>query len=38
MFDQEVERRVAAEGEARNAAAEAKYRKTMLEKESDKHY
>jgi hypothetical protein len=38
MFDQEVERRVAAEGEARNAAAEAKYRKTMLEKEGDKYY
>ena len=38
MFDQEVERRVAAEGEARNAVAEAKYRKTMLEKEGDKYY
>ena len=38
MFDQEVERRVAAEGEARNAAAEAKYRETMLEKEGDKYY
>lgn len=38
LFDQEVERRVAAEGEARNAAAEAKYRKTMLEKEGDKYY
>ena len=38
LLDQEVERRVAAEGEARNAAAEAKYRKTMLEKEGDKYY
>ena len=38
MFDQEVERRIAAEGEARNAAAEAKYRKNMLEKEGDKYY
>ena len=38
MFDQEVERRIAAEGEARNATAEAKYRKTMLEKEGDKYY
>lgn len=38
MFDQEVERRIAAEGEARNATAEAKYRKTMLEKEGDKRY
>jgi len=38
MFDQEVERRLVAEGEARNAAAEAKYRKTMLEKEGDKYY
>ena len=38
MFDQEVERRLVAEGEARNAVAEAKYRKTMLEKEGDKYY
>lgn len=38
LLDQEVERRITAEGEARNAAAEAKYRKTMLEKEGDKYY
>lgn len=38
LLDQEIERRVTAEGEARNAAAEAKYRKTMLEKEGDKYY
>lgn len=38
LLDQEVERRIAAEGEARNAAAEAKYRKNMLEKEGDKYY
>lgn len=38
LYDQEVERRVAAEGEARNAVAESKYRKTMLEKEGDKYY
>lgn len=38
MFDQEVERRIAAEGEARNAVAEVKYLKTMLEKEGDKYY
>ena len=38
LFDQEVERRLTAEGEARNAAAEAKYRKNMLEKEGDKYY
>lgn len=38
LYDQEVERRLAAEGEARNAAAEAKYRKTTLEKEGDKYY
>lgn len=38
LYDQEVERRVVAEGEARNAVAESKYRKTMLEKEGDKYY
>lgn len=38
MFDQEVERRIAAEGEARNAAAEVKYRKNMFEKEGDRYY
>lgn len=38
LLDQEVERRIAAEGEARNAAAEVKYRKNMLEKEGDKYY
>lgn len=38
LFDQEVERRIALEGEARQAAAEAKYRKNMFEKEGDKYY
>ena len=38
LYDQEVERRIAAEGEARNATAEVKYRKNMLEKEGDKYY
>lgn len=38
LFDKEVERRVALEGEARQATAEAKYRKAMFEKEGDKYY
>lgn len=38
LHDSEIERRIAAEGEARQAAAEAKYRKTMFEKEGDKYY
>lgn len=38
LHDAEIERRIAAEGEARQAAAEAKYRKNMFEKEGEKKY
>lgn len=38
LYEQELERRVALEGEARQAAAETQYLRTMLEKEGDKYY
>ena len=38
LYEEELERRVALEGEARKAAAETEYLRTMLEKEGDKYY
>jgi len=38
LYDEELERKLQVEGEARQAAAEAKYRKSMFDKESEKSY
>ena len=38
LYDSEVEKRIAAEGEARQAAAELTHRKSLFEKEGNKKY
>lgn len=38
LYEKELERRVALEGDNRNVNAEVKYLRTMLEKEGDKYY